>query len=103
MPSFLVTRKSGPAVLGDVEDREGLGVARHDEAALGGRDRGEVPAAVAAQQLAEAPVEAANRLHRREHVLHGVDSGVAVAARSRPATIPWSGEICAMRGSGSNR
>ena len=55
------TMKSGPSVLVEVEDGEGLGVAGHDQAALGRGHGREMPAAVAAQELAQAAVEAPDR------------------------------------------
>ena len=63
----------------EIEHRERLGVAGHDQAALGRRHRREMTVPVAAQQLAEAAVEAADRGNRRVGILHRVDVGVAVA------------------------
>jgi hypothetical protein len=56
-----VTRKSGQPSLVEVDHRERLGVAGHDEARSRPGHRREMPAAVAAQQLAQAAVEAPDR------------------------------------------
>ena len=57
MPLLRETTEVRPAVVVQIDDGEGLGVAGDHEAALGGGDRREMPAAVAAKQLAQAAVK----------------------------------------------
>src|SRR6478736_2565757 len=69
----------GPAVAIEVERGECLGVTRHNKAALVETHGGEVTVTIAAQQLAQSAVEAADGGNRGKGVLHGVDIRLPVA------------------------